>query len=41
MGSDHGNRIAGLPCGADRERNERARIASQIVFAARFEGGGP
>lgn len=41
MGADHSHGIAWLPCAADGEGDDRAGVASEVVFAAGLEGRVP
>lgn len=41
MGADHSHRIAWLPCAADGEGDDRAGVASEVVFTAGLESRVP
>jgi hypothetical protein len=41
VGADHGDGVAGLPFGAEGEGDDGGCVASEVVFAAGGEGGGP
>ncbi len=41
MCADHGDRVAWLPFGTNREGDDRGAVSCKVVFPARLQSAGP